>query len=74
MAWCTIWTTSIGRRNAILRPSRLEAAVPDGFNWSLYQTTRELNCVKIGSPAFHNGILELHLADETVFTLLGAKP
>ena len=48
--------------------------MPDGFNWSLYQTTRELNCVKTGSPAFHNGILELHLADEAVFTLLGAKP
>jgi O-glycosyl hydrolase len=55
-------------------PARVEVAVPDGFNWSLYQTTRELNCVKTGSPAFHNGILELHLADETVFTLVGAKP
>src|SRR5690348_11072706 len=53
-------------------PASVEVAVPDGFNWSLYQTTRELNCVKTGSPVFRNGVLELHLADESVFTLVGA--
>ena len=63
-----------GPKKRYFAASRLEVAVPDGFNWSLYQTTRELNCVKTGSPAFHNGILELQLADEAVFTLLGAKP
>ena len=39
--------------------------------WDLYQTTRELSCVKTGTLKVKGGHAEIDLPDEAVFTLVG---
>jgi hypothetical protein len=58
-------------------PNRLQISIPapEGLpaHWDLYATTRTLNCFKLDSLPIRNGIAELELPDEAVFTLVG-KP
>lgn len=55
-------------------PRRVQLAVPvdtGGLRWSLYQTTRELNCARTDVLSVKNGLVEFDLPEETVFTLVG---
>ena len=52
----------------------MQLAVPDGvagLRWSLYETTRELNCVRTEMLSAKNGLVEFDLPDEAIFTLVG---
>lgn len=40
-------------------------------SWELYQTTRSLDCVKTGTIASVNGLAQIELPGEAVFTLVG---
>jgi O-glycosyl hydrolase len=54
--------------------SHVQLAVPDGgtgLRWSLYETTRELNCVRTEMLSAKNGLVEFELPEEAVFTLVG---
>jgi len=39
--------------------------------WDLYETTRQLDCVKVDTPAITSGAAEFDLPDEAIFTLVG---
>ena len=39
--------------------------------WELYQTTRKLDCVKTDTVLIRNGVAEIDLPDEAIFTLVG---
>jgi len=38
-------------------------------SWTLYQTSREENCVKAGEFTVQNGTLEMPLTENSIFTL-----
>ncbi len=56
-------------------PSRIRVVLlPSGpmpSAWDLYETTRNLDCVKADSPSIRNGVAEIELPEEAVFTLVG---
>jgi O-glycosyl hydrolase len=55
-------------------PHRVQLAIPADaadLRWSLYQTTRQLNCAKTDTLPVKNGIAEFDLPDEAVFTVVG---
>ena len=39
-------------------------------SWDLYETTRELDCQKVGTAPVRNGLAEIDLPGEAVFTLV----
>ena len=45
-------------------------AGPVPANWDLYETTRELDCQKVGTVPVRNGVAEIELPGEVVFTLV----
>jgi hypothetical protein len=47
-----------------------QAAGPVPANWDLYETTRELDCQKVGTVPVRNGVAEIDLPGEVVFTLV----
>jgi O-glycosyl hydrolase len=47
------------------------ATMPDHLD--LYLTSRSVNCLKQGSVPVHNGVAEVDLPDEAVFTLVGSS-
>ncbi len=52
----------------------VQFTMPDGgagLRWSLYETTRELNCVRTETLTPKNGSLDFDLPDEAVFTIVG---
>ena len=52
--------------------NRVQVTVPETareLTWALYQTTRELNCVKTDELLAKNGVVEFDLPDEAIFTL-----
>ena len=54
--------------------NHVQLTVPDGgtgLRWSLYETTRELNCVRTEMLSAKSGLVEFDLPDEAVFTLVG---
>jgi O-glycosyl hydrolase len=55
-------------------PNRVEIAVPVSERaprrWDYYATTRSWNCLKLDSLPVHNGVAEVELPDEAVFTLV----
>ena len=55
-------------------PNRLEVALPAGdeapSTWALYETTRNVNCMKTDSVTVQNGVAHIDLPDEAVFTLV----
>jgi O-glycosyl hydrolase len=57
-------------------PSRIQVAIshsdPAPSEWELYETTRNLDCVKVDTPRIRNGVAEIDLPDEAIFTLVGA--
>jgi O-glycosyl hydrolase len=56
-------------------PSRFQIALPQTGTgptcWDLYETTRELDCQKIGTVPVRDGHAEVELPAEAVFTLVG---
>ena len=58
-------------------PKHIELALPQASveSWDVYMTTRSLDCAKTAAIATVNGVAELDLPDEAVFTLVGkVKP
>lgn len=55
-------------------PSRIQVVLsradPMPSAWELYETTRNLDCVKVDYPAIRNGVAEIDLPDEAIFTLV----
>jgi len=51
----------------------LEISVPDGTTWDLYQTTREVNGLKMATLTPRQGVLSVRLPSESVFTLVGKE-
>ena len=58
-------------------PNRVQISLPaaEGLpaHWDLYATTRALNCFKLDSLPIRNGVAEVELPGDAVFTLVG-KP
>jgi hypothetical protein len=56
-------------------PSRFQIVLPQTgtwpTSWDLYETTRELDCQKIGTVPVRDGHAEVELPAEAVFTLVG---
>ncbi|HVN77670.1 MAG TPA: glycosyl hydrolase [Terriglobia bacterium] len=56
-------------------PSQVQITVPAAKQapviWELYQTTRTLDCRQMGSFSAINGVVQLELPDEAIFTLVG---
>jgi hypothetical protein len=56
-------------------PSRVEIALsgaaPEPPAWELYATTRNMNCLKLDTVAIRNGVAEIALPEEAIFTLVG---
>jgi O-glycosyl hydrolase len=57
-------------------PNRIQIRIPGSelipASWDVYQTTRTLDCRKVGSASVVKGTAELELPDEVIFTLVGA--
>jgi O-glycosyl hydrolase len=54
--------------------NHVQLTVPDAgaaLRWSLYETTRELNCVRTEMLSAKNGLVEFDLPEEAIFTLVG---
>ena len=55
----------------------VRVTLPDGIQtpsaWEVYQTTRTLDCSPTGSVAVTQGVAELELHDEVIFTLVGNR-
>jgi O-glycosyl hydrolase len=58
-------------------PGRVQVILPKGDSapaaWELYLTTRNLDCQKVDTVPARDGVAELDLPDEAVFTLVGAS-
>jgi hypothetical protein len=56
-------------------PSRIQLSVPPletaPAAWELYETTRNVDCLKVDTVAVRNGVAEFDLPDEAIFTLVG---
>jgi hypothetical protein len=56
-------------------PDRVRIELPQAAagpaSWELYETTRELDCQKVGTLTIRNGYVEIDLPAEAVFTLVG---
>jgi hypothetical protein len=56
-------------------PNRVEVVLPAGdeapTTWDLYETTRNVNCVKTDAVTVQSGVAQIDLPDEAVFTLVG---
>jgi hypothetical protein len=52
-------------------PNHLKVELPSSTgNWDLYETTRELDCKKVGTVPVRNGVAEIDVPSEVVFTLV----
>ncbi len=55
-------------------PNRLQVKLAEGnllpSTWKVYETTRLLNCVEVGTVTVRDGVVEIELPDEAVFTLV----
>jgi len=56
-------------------PRRVEVSVPASSRrmpeyWDYYATTRSINCLKLDSVPLRNGVAEVELPEEAVFTLV----
>ena len=66
-------TTLVGLKQG--GSNHVQVTVPETareLTWALYQTTRELNCVKTDELLAKNGVVEFDLPDEAIFTLASA--
>ena len=56
------------------RPNRFQIVIPGSDpmpdHWDYYATTRSLNCLKLDSLSIHNGVAEVELPEQAVFTLV----
>jgi O-glycosyl hydrolase len=56
-------------------PNRVEVVLPADdeapTTWDLYETTRNVNCVKTDAVTVQSGVAQIDLPDEAVFTLVG---
>jgi O-glycosyl hydrolase len=59
-------------------PNHIHVTVPDGepapATWDVYETTREVDCLKVDSVLVKDGDAELDLPEAAIFTLVGALP
>jgi O-glycosyl hydrolase len=57
-------------------PNRVQVVLPAGDEtttaWDLYETTRNVNCLKTETVTVQDGVAQFDLSDEAVFTLVGA--
>jgi O-glycosyl hydrolase len=56
-------------------PRRVQIVLSDlnraPLAWELYETTREVNCLKVATVSIQDGLAQIDLPDEAVFTLVG---
>ena len=56
-------------------PHRIEIVLPKGGtfpeSWELYETSQTVNCMKVDTVAIKEGVAEIDLPSEVVFTLVG---
>jgi O-glycosyl hydrolase len=56
-------------------PNRIEIALsgtgPEPPAWELYATTRNVDCLKLDTVAIRNGVAQIELPEEAIFTLVG---
>jgi O-glycosyl hydrolase len=56
-------------------PGRIQIALPRvspiPAAWELYETTRNVNCLKMDTVPIREGVAEIELTDEAIFTLVG---
>ncbi len=56
-------------------PNRIQVALSRSDSmpsaWELYETTRDLDCVKVDTVVIRSGVAEIELPDEAIFTLVG---
>jgi O-glycosyl hydrolase len=56
-------------------PSHIRVVLPHDSPapraWDLYETTRNVDCVKMATVTVRDGVAEFELADEAIFTLVG---
>jgi hypothetical protein len=56
-------------------PSRIQIALPgtepEPPAWELYATTRNVDCLKLDTVAIRNGVAQIELPEEAIFTLVG---
>lgn len=76
-----------GARNSLIivgvkegGPNHIQVALSDGesavSSWEVYETTRDVDCLKVDTIAVRGGVAEMKLPDEAIFTMVGslAKP
>lgn len=58
-------------------PRQVQILIPNAGlapqSWDLYQTTRTLDCSRTGSVVAANGVAQLELPDEVIFTLVSSQ-
>jgi O-glycosyl hydrolase len=58
-------------------PKQVQIIIPDAGlappSWDLYQTTQTLDCSRTGSVVSANGVAQLELPDEVIFTLVSSE-
>ncbi|PYV15758.1 MAG: hypothetical protein DMG21_14025, partial [Acidobacteria bacterium] len=56
-------------------PERVRVELPEVQSllatWDLYETTRQLDCIKVDTLPLSRGVAEFNLPDEVIFTLVG---
>lgn len=59
-------------------PNHIEINVQGGEEapriWNVYETTRDVNCMRVGTIAINRGAGGIDLPDEVIFTLVGTLP
>jgi O-glycosyl hydrolase len=59
-------------------PSRVQVALsplsPTPTLWELYQTTRNVDCLRVDTLTIKDGVASFDLPDEAIFTLVGTIP
>ena len=56
-------------------PNRIQIALsggePEPAAWELYATTRNVDCLKLDTVPIRNGVAQIELPEEAIFTLVG---
>ena len=59
-------------------PSHVQVTLPKDLpapaTWDLYETTRRVDCLKVGAVNVRDGVAEFELPSEAIFTLVGKIP
>ena len=56
-------------------PNRVQIILPHAdpmpVAWELYETTRNVDCLKVDNAVIRDGVAQFELPDEVIFTLVG---